>query len=288
MPLPFDATLKDMVQQHPRDFLGALGMDTPGHVTVLNVDLSTVTTSTDAAFAIGSASQRIIHIDFQSGPSADLHRHVLAYNVLLHRHHRVPVHSVVLLLRPRARHRNLTGALVYEALPERGRMEFKYEIIELWQRPVEELLTSSLVALPLAPLGRLPEGVPKETGLSAVIERLAERLITEAPPEEARRLLTAAFVLTGLRVRRTKAREFFRGVRVMRESDTYMAIIEEGEVSGMVRVLMRQGKKRFGPPDATVEARLRAITDPDRLESLCERVLEARDWQDLLRKKKGK
>lgn len=74
----------------------------------------------------------------------------------------------------------------------------------------------------------------------------------------------------------------------MRDSDTYMAIIEEGEVSGMVRVLMRVGTKRFGPPNALVEARLRSITDPDQLESLCERVLDARDWQDVLRRKKGK
>jgi hypothetical protein len=43
-----------------------------------------------------------------------------------------------------------------------------------------------------------------------------------------KKLLTDAYLLTGLRVRRAVAVRIFRGVRVMNESDTYLAIIDEG------------------------------------------------------------
>ncbi len=58
--------------------------------------------------------------------------------------------------------------------------------------------------------------------------RIAERLTREASPERVRKLLTEAFLLTGLRVRRDVAARVFRGVRAMHESDTYLAILDEG------------------------------------------------------------
>lgn len=50
-----------------------------------------------------------------------------------------------------------------------------------------------------------------------------------APPDWMKKLLTDAFLLTGLRVRRDVAARIFRGVRAMHESDTYLAILDEGQ-----------------------------------------------------------
>jgi hypothetical protein len=64
----------------------------------------------------------------------------------------------------------------------RGRMEFGYEIIRLWERPAEALLASGPGSLPLALLGRLPEGLSIDEGMAQVLSRVAERLEREALP----------------------------------------------------------------------------------------------------------
>jgi hypothetical protein len=68
----------------------------------------------------------------------------------------------------------------------------------------------------------------------------------------------------------------------MHESDTYQAILDEGEVRGLHRMLLRQGRKRFGAPDPATQAALTAITDLDRLQRMAERLLDVASWQDLL------
>ena len=47
MPLPFDATLKELGQDSPRQFLTALGVPPAGPVALLNVDLSKAQQSSD-------------------------------------------------------------------------------------------------------------------------------------------------------------------------------------------------------------------------------------------------
>ncbi len=53
MPLRFDATLKDMAREKPRLFLSQVATHIHDPVTLLNVDLSTVTTTTDLVFGLG-------------------------------------------------------------------------------------------------------------------------------------------------------------------------------------------------------------------------------------------
>jgi hypothetical protein len=83
MPMPFDATVKDLAQANPRDFLSAFDTPPDAPVTLLNVDLSTVTTAADLAFGVGDPLREIVHLDGQSGPDADLHCNILVYNALL-------------------------------------------------------------------------------------------------------------------------------------------------------------------------------------------------------------
>jgi len=62
---------------------------------------------------------------------------------------------------------------------------------------------------------------------------------------------------------------------------------EEGEHSGALReaqsLLLLIGGKRLGAPNDELQATVRAITDRDRVEKLCVRVLDVEMWQDLLR-----
>jgi predicted transposase YdaD len=163
-------------------------------------------------------------------------------------------------------------------------VEFRFDVIRIWEVPVETLLTAGLGVAPLAPLGRLPEGATPQEALPAVVQRLEERLVAEAP-DDAETLLTAAFILTGLRLDKGQQRQLFQGVRAMRESSGYQIILDEGRAEGEVRgvraTILRQGRKRFGPPDSAVESALQAIMDLERLERMSERVLDAAGWQDL-------
>jgi hypothetical protein len=72
----------------------------------------------------------------------------------------------------------------------------------------------------------------------------------------------------------------------MEESVTYQAIISKGVAKGAVeearKFLLRQGRKRFGSPDAQILATLEAISDVNHLESLGERLLDVASWQELL------
>ena len=282
MSMTFDATLKDMGRDSPAGFLAAFDRPPAGPVKLLNVDLSTVTTAADLVLGLGEGPEEIIHLDFQSSAAAWKHADVMVYNALLFAHYHVPVHSVVVLLRPQAAHSNMNGVIRYAARPGRGGMDFGYEVVRLWERPAEELLAADLGVAPLAMLGRLPEGLPLEEGLAAVARQVVERLIQEAPPDRAKKLLTDALLLTGLRVRRDAAVRIFRGVRAMEESDTYLMILDQGEERGLRKVILLQGEDQFGPPNASVKAELQNITDLDRLNRMARRTPKAASWQEIL------
>jgi hypothetical protein len=282
MSMPFDATLKDLGRDAPADFLATFDQPPIEPLALLNVDLSTVTTAADLIIGIGDPLAEIIHIDFQSSAAAWKHADTLVYNALIYAEYHVPVHSIVILLRPQAAHSNLNGTVNYTARSGRGKMEFTYEPVRMWEWPAETMLAGPLGTTPLAMLGALPVDVPHVDALTMVAQRLIERVEREAAPERARKLVTAAFLLTGLRVRRQVALQVFRGIQAMEDSDTYLMIIEQGAEREAKKLIRSLGNRRFGPADAAVSARLDAITDLARLDRIAERLLDATKWEDLL------
>src|SRR5204862_6333663 len=65
MPLRFDATLKDLARRDPAAFVAQFDAPPTEPVTLLNVDLSTVTAAAELVFGIGQPVREIIHIDCQ-------------------------------------------------------------------------------------------------------------------------------------------------------------------------------------------------------------------------------
>ncbi len=161
-------------------------------------------------------------------------------------------------------------------------MEFSYEIIRLWERPAEELLAAALGVTPLAMLGRLPEGLSLEDGLTAVAQQLVKRVMKEAPPDRAKKLLTEALLLTGLRVRRDAAARIFKGVGAMEESDTFLMILEQGQEKQVKTDILLFGEERLGPPGESVKAQLNSVTDLERLGRMVRRAAKAATWQEIL------
>jgi hypothetical protein len=74
-------------------------------------------------------------------------------------------------------------------------MEFSFEVVRLWERPAEELLRADLGVVPLAVLGRLPENLSLEDGLTVIAQRVVDRVTKEATADRVRKLLTDAFLL---------------------------------------------------------------------------------------------
>jgi predicted transposase YdaD len=56
----------------------------------------------------------------------------------------------------------------------------------------------------------------------------------------------------------------------------------EGEVEEARKTLLRLGHKRLGPLDQSLEGRIAAIGDLDRLDDLIDRLLEVATWEELL------
>jgi hypothetical protein len=72
----------------------------------------------------------------------------------------------------------------------------------------------------------------------------------------------------------------------MKESVTYLAIVEEGIEKGRLeearQMLLELGGQRLGEPRDEVQATVRRIGDLDRLRRLNRRLLHVATWEELL------
>lgn len=278
----FDATTRHLIEAHPRDWLAYAGLPPATRVRVVDSDLSSVTTAADKVILVEEPDPYVTHVEFQSGADADVDERVQVYNGMLRLRRRLPVRSVLILLRPQAA-AGVRGGVTVADHPY-GSLDFRYRVVRVWERPPEEALAGGLGTLPLAPISAVPEA-----DLPRVIEQMRQRLAGAAPPAEVRELWTATSILLGLRYPRRAVAQLLSGVTNMEESDTYQAILEKGIDRGVRRgrfeeardALLRLGRRRFGPPDAAALALVDAVTELARLERLQERVLDVGTWKEL-------
>jgi hypothetical protein len=295
MPGPFDTTTRFLVQQYPADWIAYLRLGPPGPVRVVDANLSMVTAEVDKVIEVAAETPWLAHLEFQSSHDATMGARMLRYNSMLHLDDRAerqalrPVASVVVLLRPAADGPALRGE--YDAaLPGSGPyVRFAYAVRRVWQEPTDEILNGGLGTLPMAPLSDVtPPDLP------AVLRAMDDRFSRESPPAEAATLRVVTYTLLGLRVPPARADQLMPGLRAMRDSSTYQAILEEGRVEGRVEgrsegrveeareLLIDIGSRRFGPPDARASATIAAIDDHARLHGLVTRSLDAPSWDELL------
>ena len=110
---------------------------------------------------------------------------------------------------------------------------FRYNLVRIWEQPVEEVLAAGLPVLPLAPVANVePEKVPE------VLMAISERLVRETNAEQAATLWAATKVLMGLRYPKeqveafTKGAAMILGIRGIEESSVYQDIFAKGEAEG--------------------------------------------------------
>jgi predicted transposase YdaD len=293
MPHSYDATGKTLVETFPADWLNQFGLGPVTDVEVISADLATVSSLADKVIRVNEASPWLAHIELQASDDHNLPRRLLRYNVLLGEKHGLPVHTVLVLLRPEADGTYLTGKLELRSPRPGCSLSFEYQVVRLWQLPAAVYLQGGLGTLPLAPLGQV-----QTDALPSVIKAIEVRVEQEATPALAGSLWVCTFVLMGLRYPRELTKHLLQGVQAMKESVTYQAILEEGEERGIAKgeakgeakgnlnearkLLLRLGTRRFGAPSANVKTAIEAIADLERLELLIERVLDIGGWEELL------
>jgi len=70
MPMPYDATLKALLEAGPHDWLRFLGRPA-SNARLINVDISTVTAAVDQVILVeGEDETYIEHLEFQAGNTA--------------------------------------------------------------------------------------------------------------------------------------------------------------------------------------------------------------------------
>lgn len=68
----------------------------------------------------------------------------------------------------------------------------------------------------------------------------------------------------------------------MQESDTYLAILDEGQVKATREIILIVGEELLGTPSESIKAQLSNITDLARLKRMVRRAAKAASWQEIL------
>jgi predicted transposase YdaD len=284
---PYDPTLKDLVETVPEDWLALVDVP-PAPVEVIDADIATVSGAADKVLRVRSDPEWLLHLEFHAGhDGATLPPLVLARNALLGYRHGLGVRSVVVVLRREADSPQLNERFA-RPMPHRPAPynPFEYEVRRVWEMDPEALLSGGVGMLPLAPISNVTE-----SELPGIIRRMEERFTTRRVRRKSREALwDATYILLGLRYSAAIAQQLLQGVKGMKESATYQAILEEGEARGRTEgrvqeareILVELGTAQFGSPDAPTLAYLQAITEEPRLRAMIGKLRTATSWADLL------
>jgi hypothetical protein len=284
---PLDVSAKELILDGPAAWAERFGVGPPGRVSVIDSNITTLTASADKVLKVARPVPYLLNLEPHAYHDKELVRTLWYRQVALDYRHKLPVLTVLILLRKEANSPGLTGR--YERHLPDGRLtnRYNYRVVRLWQEDPEPYLTGGVNLMPLAPLTKVAKAE-----LPGLVQRMRRR-INARPKPRADKLWTATYLLMGLRYDEKLATQSLKGVWNMRESTTLQAILrqgreegrEEGRITGERQFLLRVGTKKFGEPGAAIVAAIEAIQDVDRLEALGLRIIDedVRDWNDLLR-----
>jgi predicted transposase YdaD len=300
MSKPYDATSKDLIEADPAGWVAFLSGSEPSAVSLVDADLSTITTDADKVILVGGPSPWLLHLDFQSSWEEAMDRRLLRYNALLHYRHGLPVASHVVILRQSANMTGLNGRLTIS--PQHGpEWAFAYGVLRVWERSAADFLNGPIGLLPLAPLADL-----RGQELPAIIQSLRDRIHSRADRPLSAKLWAASYVLMGLRYDEAVIDSVLSGVMQMEESVTYQAIlrrglqdglqqglqqglekgirngIREGTIQEARRFFLAMAEQKLGRPGSSVLAKVSRIDDVVHLEALGKRLFSVATWDELL------
>jgi hypothetical protein len=281
MGTPFDAVGKDLFELAPAGWLGVLGHPrSADRVRMIDADLSsTVSTATDKVIFVDDPEPWLLMIELQANWDGDLPYDLMRRFALLRHRHRMPVSCAVVLMRPEANTSAMTGAFP-QANPLGISWSFPFSVFRLWEQPVSTFLDGPLGLVPFAPIAQIDP-----TDLHRIKSIVGQRLISEATPSQSRTLRTAVVELLALRYDDTEIGiwEDLMATLDITATPLIKRLQNEAKLQQSRAALIRIGRKKFGvPPPAEAEATIAAATDLDRLDELMDRVLDVKNWNELM------
>ncbi len=269
----FDNVCKFLIETSPTDFATWL-LGEPIVLSALSPsELSLEPIRADALILLQSEDV-VLHVEFQTKPDAAIPFRMLDYRVRVYR--RFPVKTmrqVVVYLR------QSRSSLVHQTDFELENTQHRFEVIRLWEQPVESFLAVPGL-LPFAVLGRT-------NNREATLRQVAARLEAMPVGSTQSSLAASTSILSGLVLQGEVIRQILRS-ETMQESVIYQEIkaegiqegIQEGRQKGLQEGLQRErrlvsrllGRKVGAIPE--VEQRQIDRLSAEQLESLGEALLD--------------
>ncbi|MGF1481415.1 MAG: Rpn family recombination-promoting nuclease/putative transposase [Cyanophyceae cyanobacterium] len=220
----------------------------------------------------------VLHIEFQTEPDERMPFRMLDYRVRVYR--RFPnkaMRQVVIYLKP-------TGSpLVQQDCFELAGTRHQFEVLRLWEQPVEALLSAQGL-LPFAVLGNTanPE---------SVLQAVSQKIVEVDNRQAQNNLAAATALLAGLVLEEKMIRTILRQ-EMIQESTFYQAITAEAEAKGRAKgraegraegeviLILRLLKRRIGKVPPQLQAQIQQLSLAQ-LEELGEAFLDFEQESDL-------
>jgi hypothetical protein len=188
----FDVTTKELVWDHPAACLERFGVGPPVPVDVIDSVITALTAAADKVIRVGGPEPYLVNIELQSSHDTDLVGTLWFRQAALFRRLRLPVLTVLVLLRREANSPSLSGE--YEIRMPDGWQTNRYNhrVVRLWAEDPEPYLTAAVNLVPLAPLTNVTEDE-----LPGLVRRMDARINAEPRPK-ALKLWTATYLFMGL------------------------------------------------------------------------------------------
>ena len=296
----FDAAMKTLLKTSPASWLKLAGIVSE-ELELLEdedfqfeeTDLTTVTAACDQVLRSRKGNSDLYHVEFES-EGRNVPKRVLRYNVLISYKYGVPVRSIVFLLREEADSKEITGQFRQFASDGELYLDFRFIVVRIWLIPTDLILESGIGTLPLAIVSKVTE-----SELPAVVQRMQERVDQELAPDERSLFWTTSYLLLGLNYPIEFVDNLLRGKDHMKNSSTYMGILEKGKEIGILQgkeigieqgkeeyardTIFRIGERRFGKPDRAIVEKIESVHSLETLTSLVDRLTGIETWDELFR-----
>jgi predicted transposase YdaD len=276
-----DSAFKWLVSFRPQDYVDRF---CPGarFVRLLPTELSREPLRADALIEVQPAKAKgnapgnfALHFEVQTKADPTIPRRLCIYGLLAEQRDDLVVLSTVIYLE-----KCKTPTPPWRQIGPGGRVihTFDYNVVRLWEEPVEDLLASGQVGLlPLFPFlkgATLAMLEPVAAALEQIPDPAARANSIYYTLAFAKRVFTPAAVNVFLR--RSQMLDQF-----IKESPMYQEIIDQGAEQGELRTLRRSilhvVQRRFAPLFAVAEAHVTTLTDPDQLQAILDDLPYAPD-----------
>ena len=215
--------------------------------------------------------EALLLMEFQTAWQRDMPRRMAGYTWRLYERYDLPVHPVVVVLRPGGSLETSWRMVTWG----RPVATCRFDVIALWEMDAAVVMEQELAGLyPLLPLMRWEE----EVAPAAILEHSQRLILDGIAPREARAdAYVGLRVLSGIRYPWQLVQQILRRRELMLESPAYREILEEGRQAGREEGLrddvLAALEVRFGVVPEALAEQVRQRRGRSELEGLLRRAI---------------